>query len=76
MMHFHLLTEDAHVRGYIRHALESSGRTQKELAAHLGFSEKHVSFMLTGKSGITLTTLLQVSAYCGTPIVGITEDKS
>ena len=40
-----------------------SDQPQVLLARELGFSEKHVSQMLTGKAGISLPNLYKILAY-------------
>lgn len=56
----------------IRQVLQAAVRkwgTQKDLARHLGFSEKHVSLMLTGKASISLGTLFGILDYTGLKLV-------
>lgn len=39
------------------------GKPQVLLARELGFTEKHISQMLTGKAGISLPNLYKILAY-------------
>lgn len=51
----------------IRREAKAAGRTQKQIAAHLGFTEKHVSYLFNGRNGISVAHLLAILAYldCG-----------
>lgn len=43
-------------------AIEASGLTQRELAAHLNVSEARVSQILNGKANLTIQTLAKIAA--------------
>jgi transcriptional regulator with XRE-family HTH domain len=49
----------------IRDELEASGCSQKDLAGHLGMSEKHVSQVLTGKVAGTFETVEKMASAVG-----------
>lgn len=49
----------------IRDELDASGCSQKDLATHLGMSEKHVSQVLTGKVTGTFGTLERMASAVG-----------
>ena len=51
----------------IREQLEQRGMQQKELAARMGMSEKHVSNLVNGKVGLTQETALKLERVLGIP---------
>ena len=51
----------------IREKLEQRGMQQKELAARMGMSEKHVSNLINGKVGLTQATALKLERVLGIP---------
>ena len=51
----------------IREQLEQRGMQQKELAAHMRMSEKHVSNLINGKVGLTQETALKLERVLGIP---------
>ena len=53
----------------IKRNLGKAGKYQRDLAEHLGVSEKHVSHMMTGRTGVTLPMLFQMLAYLDMPLV-------
>jgi transcriptional regulator with XRE-family HTH domain len=53
------------LQSLIQWELQRQGKTQVQLAGHLGFSQKHVSQMLTGKAGISLANLFEICGYLG-----------
>lgn len=59
----------------IRQGLDARGKTQKQMADHLGFSQKHVSQMLTRKAGLSLSNLFDMCAYLGMS-VAIVPDRN
>lgn len=58
----------AEVVPLIRQELEAKGKTQRQLAAHLGFTTKHMSQIMTGKAGASLPVLFRILAYLGVGI--------
>ena len=51
----------------IREQLQQRGMQQKELAARMGMSEKHVSNLINGKVGLTQATALKLERVLGIP---------
>lgn len=43
-------------------AIEKSGMTQRDLAAHLNVSEARVSQILSGKANLTIQTLAKIAS--------------
>lgn len=56
---------DGGVREEIKSVMVQRGWSQVFLADALGFTEKHVSQMLTGKAGVTLETLGWIAEAAG-----------
>lgn len=57
------------VVGVLRDGLAASGKTQLQLAQHLGFSAKHTSFMLTGRAQISIPNLLTALEFLDLALV-------
>ncbi len=53
------------LRRLVRSALRVSGRTQKSLAAHMGWSEKHISHILCGRSHLPVDLADRMLRFCG-----------
>lgn len=53
----------------IQSELLEQGRSQVLLARELGFTEKHVSQILTGKSNVTVANLYKILAYLDLALV-------
>ncbi len=53
------------LRRKVRSALRASGRTQKSLAAHMGWSEKHVSYILCGRAHLSIDLADRMLCFCG-----------
>ena len=49
----------------LREGLDESGKTQKQLAGHMGFSTKHMNQILMGKAGLSLPHLFSILEYIG-----------
>jgi plasmid maintenance system antidote protein VapI len=47
----------------IRNRLRENGQTQRTMAAHLGFTTKHMSQLLTGKATISVPLLFRMLDY-------------
>jgi transcriptional regulator with XRE-family HTH domain len=64
-MRRHTVADIGELQALIRWELRAQGRTQTAMAEHLGFSQKHVSQMLTGRTSISLANLFEICAYLG-----------
>lgn len=53
----------------LRAEIAASGPRQYEIARTLGISEKHLSQMVCGKVGLSLTLVDQILALCGRRLV-------
>lgn len=53
----------------IREELAGRGLYQKDLATHLGITQKHLSMILTGKNKMSLSILFQVLDYLRMPLL-------
>ncbi len=60
-----ILNAEDQVRAAIRGALDVAGITQTELARRIGMSQKHVSQVLTGKTGLSLALADRMLAAIG-----------
>lgn len=47
----------------LRAEMKASSKTQKQLAEHMGMTEKHISFMLTKKNNMNINHLLTICAF-------------
>jgi transcriptional regulator with XRE-family HTH domain len=61
------------LRKLIKLELVMQGLKQRDLCEYLGFSDKHVSRLLTGKANISLANLFEICAYLG---LSVTIDPS
>lgn len=57
------------LRMQVRTLLEASGVSQAEAARRLGLSTKHMSQMLTGRSGLSLERAEEILGLCGMALV-------
>lgn len=57
----------------LRAEIEAAGHRQYEIAAKLGISQKHLSQMVCGKVGLSLTLVDQILELCGRRLVVGTE---
>lgn len=62
-MHYYRANHPDEVVEILRDLLADAGRTQRDLAEYLGFSEKHVSQIFTGRAGLTLPNLFAILDY-------------
>lgn len=62
-MRYVTATDASQVIPLIRDELEFRGGTQRGMAKHLGFSTKHMSYIMTGKSGTPLPVLFKMLEY-------------
>ena len=53
------------MRRMVRSALRATGRTQKSLAVHMGWSEKHISFILCGRAHLPADLADRMLRFCG-----------
>lgn len=52
------------LRRLIQRRLKATWKTQREMAEHLGISQKHLSQQLQGKAGITIPQLCAMLEWC------------
>jgi transcriptional regulator with XRE-family HTH domain len=52
----------------IRQEIKGCGKTQKQVADHLGFTQKHMSQMMNGKNGISIPVLFRICGYLGASV--------
>lgn len=62
------VTRPSQIPGVLKAEMRRQGRTQLDLARHMGVTQKHVSFMMSGKAGFTATSLFIVLEYLGAEI--------
>lgn len=60
----------------IRAELARQGKTQTNLAAHLGISQTVVSFRLRGVTEIGVNELVRIAQYLDVPLEALTEGVS
>lgn len=58
-----VVRDPADIVPLIRREAKAAGRTQKQIADHMGFTEKHVSYMFNGRNGVSIQNLLTICAY-------------
>ncbi|UGL61935.1 helix-turn-helix DNA binding domain protein [Arthrobacter phage EastWest] len=58
-----VIHDPADIVPIIRREAKLAGRTQKQIAEHLGFTEKHVSYLFNGRNGVSIDVLLRLCGY-------------
>ena len=54
----------------IRHRMEETGMTQKQLAEAMNCTQQHVSSLLGGRNNMTLETIAKLEKALGIPLIG------
>lgn len=66
-----MIAEAGTVGRLIREELKARGRTQRWLAERCGVSERHMSWLMTGQSGLTIEMALKLEALLEVPALAL-----